>query len=468
MSYQDEYRRKSISAEEAAGLVKSGMWIDYGYSTGFPALIDEKLADRAKDLKEVKIRAYLAPREPQVLKVDSRQEHFIYHSWHLSGAERRYHDKECCSYIPSHLGELPSLYREKLKGEIDVAFIEVTPMNKHGYFNLGAAIGFQKALCDVARTVVLEVTESQPWIYGGYDESLHISQVDYIVENDKYRVFEFSEGPATEADEAIAEYIAGLIEDGATLELGIGSIPSAVGKLLIKYGLKDLGIHTGTVTDCVLDLIEAGAVTGRKKTLNPGKVVTTSVRGSRRLYDYVDHNTMMAGFPSNYTHNLSVIAQNYKQVAINSAIKIDLTGQVDSESVGHRQISGTGGQLDWTRGASASPGGKAIICLHSTSKDREGRSRSNIVPALEPGDVVTVSRADVSYVVTEFGAVNLKGKSTWERAKLLISIAHPDFRSQLEETARKVNLITRGTAALGLSDPPFAAYREKAEEDKSP
>ncbi|MFC2060583.1 acetyl-CoA hydrolase/transferase family protein [Chloroflexota bacterium] len=452
MNHRDEYHRKLISAAEAAGLVKSGMWIDYGYICGFPILVDYELAKRAKELEKVEIRAYLSLVEPQVLKVDPAQEHFIYHSWHLSGIERGYHDKGGCSYIPSNLSEIPGMYRERLRDKVDIAFIEVTPMDKYGYFNFGASISYQKALCDAARTVVVEVNESQPWIYGGRDEVIHISQVDYIVENNEYEIAELPMAPPTKTDGAIAEHIASLIEDGATIELGIGNIPNTVGSLLVKYGLKDLGIHTGIVTDCMIDLIEAGVVTGRKKTLNPGKVVTASVAGSRKLYDYVTHNTMIAGFPSDYTHNIFIIAQNNQQICINSALRIDLTGQVSSESIGRRQISGTGGQLDWTRGAQMSAGGKAILCLYSTNKDKDGKLMSNIVPTLELGDTVTVPRSDVSYVVTEFGVVDLKAKSIWQRAKLLISIAHPDFRAELEEDAHKANLLARSTAHLDLAN----------------
>jgi acyl-CoA hydrolase len=448
MDYRDEYRRKRISAEEAAGLVKSGMWIDYGYFCGFPLLVDEKLAQRAAELEKVKIRAWSSLTEPQVLKADPGQEHFIYNSWQFSAVERRYHDLGACFYAPCHLSEMPGLYGERLKDEVDIAFIEVTPMNRHGCFNFGAAISYEKALCDAARTVVVEVNESQPWAYGGYDEAIHISEVDYIVENGKYKIAEIAAGQATKTDEAIAGHVAGLIEDGATIQLGIGGIPNAVGNLLVKYGFKDLGIHTGMLTDSMVDLIEAGLVTGRKKGRDPGKVVHTCAVGTRRLYDYLDHNTMLAGFPVSYTHSIQTLAQQKKLTSINAALKVDLKGQVYAETAGHRQISGTGGQLDWVRGAQLSPGGKAVICLPSSRKAKDGRLASNIVSVAEPGDVVSVPRTDVSYVATEFGVVDLKGKSTWQRVKLLISIAHPDCRAELEEAALKTKLTTRKTGEL--------------------
>jgi len=445
--YSNEYKRKLISAEEAAGLVKSGMWIDYGAICGFPSLIDEKLAARSHELKEVKIRAEHS--HAQVPGADPDQKHFIFNSWFLGKVERDYHRQGCCSYIPFGLSEGPRMYREWLKDEVDITFIEVTPMDDNGDFNFGTSITRQKAACDVARTVVLEVNEYQPWVYGGYDEVINISQVDYIVENYEYRIPEFPPAPITAEDKAIAGCLAEQIGDGATLQLGVGAIPSVVGKLLIKHGMKDLGIHSEMLNDSMMELIEAGVVTGSKKSINPGKAVHCFAAGSEKLYRFMDRNPVLAGFPVDYTNDPYIIAKNEKQIAINSALRVDLRGQVCSESVGCRQISGTGGQLEFTRGAYMSPGGKAFICLHATREDKNGKMISNIVPTLELGDMVTVPASDVSYIVTEYGMVNLKGKSVWQRAKLLISIAHPDFRDELTEAARKANFITRGTINLG-------------------
>lgn len=448
IDHQNEYRRKLISPEGAAELVTSGMWVDYGYKLGFPRLIDEKLAQRASELQRVKIRAALAESEPQVLKADPAQEHFIYGSFHLSAAERRYHDRGCCSYIPSHLGDIPRMYREHALERPDIAFVQTTPMDENGWFNFGASIAYERALCDAARIVVLEVCESQPWVAGGRDEAIHISEVDYVVENTKYPLVELPDPPVTGADEAIAGHIVSLMEDGSCIEIGIGAIPTTIANLLIKSKLKDLGIHSGSITDGVVDLVNAGIATCAKKTLHPGRVVLTSLHGTRKLYDFVDHNPMIAGFSCDYTHARDVIARNARQVCINNALRVDLRGQVCSESVGTRQISGTGGQLDWIRGAHASPGGKAFTCLYSTYTNKNGQLKSNIVSTLELGDMVTVPATDVSYVVTEFGAVNLAGRTTWQRAKLLISIAHPDFRAELEEAAQRINVLTKGARGL--------------------
>ncbi len=445
--YREEYQRKLITAEEAAGLVKSGMWIDYGAICGFPSLIDEKLAERAKELREVKIRAEHS--HTQIPRIDPRQEHFIHNSWFLGKVEREYHKDGACSYIPFGLSEGPRMYREWLKDEVDITFIEVTPMDENGSFNFGTSITRQKAACEVAKTVVVEVNEYQPWVYGGYDEVVHISGVDHIVENYEYKIPEFPAAEVTKEDEAIAGLLAEQIEDGATIQLGVGAIPSVVGKLLIKHSLKDLGIHSEMFNDSMMELIEAGVVTGKKKTINPGKAVHCFAAGSEKLYKFMDRNPALAGFPVDYTNDPYIIAKNEKQIAINSSLRVDLRGQVCSESVGTRQISGTGGQLEFTRGAYMSPGGKAFICLHATRRNNDGKLMSNIVPVLELGDMVTVPASDVSYIVTEYGMVNLKGKSTWQRAKMLISIAHPAFRDQLTEAARKAGFITKGTMVIG-------------------
>jgi acyl-CoA hydrolase len=447
MSYREEYKRKLISAEEAAGLVKSGMWIDYGAICGFPSLIDEKLSERAAELKEVKIRAEHS--HTIIPRIDPDQKHFIYNSWFLGKMEREYHKNGCCSYIPFGLGEGPRMYREWLKDQVDITFIEVTPMDKNGNLNFGASITRQKAACDVAKIVVLEVNEHMPWVFGGHDEVVNISKVDYIVENFEYKIPEFPAAAVTKEDEAIAALLAEQIENGATIQLGVGAIPSVVGKLLIQHNLKDLGIHSEMFNDSMMELIEAGVVTGRKKSLNPGKAVHCFAAGSEKLYKFMDRNPALAGFPVDYTNDPYIIAKNEKQIAINSTLRVDLRGQVCSESVGCRQISGTGGQLEFTRGAYIAPGGKAFICLHSTREGKGGKPISNIVPTLELGDMVTVPASDVSYIVTEYGIVNLKAKSVWQRARALISIAHPGFRDELTKAACKAGFITKGT--MGIS-----------------
>ena len=447
MSVKSEYRRKLISAEEAAGLVKSGMWIDYGAICGFPSLIDEKLAARAKELKDVKIRAEHS--HTVIPRHDPKQQHFIHNSWFLGKIEREYARNGATSYIPFGLGEGPRMYRQWLKDKVDITFIEVTAMDKQGNFNFGAAVTRQKAACEVAKVVVLEVNEHMPWVFGGYDEVVNIKDVDYIVENFEYKIPEFPDAIITPEDETIAALLADQIEDGATIQLGVGAIPSVVGKLLIKHNLKDLGIHSEMFNDSMMELIEAGVVTGKRKSLNRGKAVFCFAAGSEKLYKFMDKNRVLVGFPVDYTNDPYTIAKNDRQIAINGALRVDLRGQVCSESVGTRQISGTGGQLEFTRGAYMSKGGKAFICLHAARQSKDGKLVSNIVPTLELGDMVTVPASEVSYIVTEYGTVNLKGLSVWQRAKALISIAHPAFKDDLTKAAIEAGFITRGTIGLG-------------------
>jgi acyl-CoA hydrolase len=444
----NEYKQKLISADEAAGLVTNGMWIDYGAIGGFPSLVDEKIGGRAKELSDVKIRAENCP--TKIPGIDPEQNHFIYNSWFLGKTERGYNVAGSCSHIPFGLGEGPRLYRERLKDNVDIVFIEVSPMDANGYFNFGSSITRQKAMCDVAKKVVVEVNESQPWVYGGYDEAIHISKVHNVVENTRYGIAEFSPSEVSDEDQKIASHITEFIEDGATLQIGIGGIPGAVASLLKHANIRNLGIHTEMINDSMMDLIEAGIVTNDQKKVNPGKSVFCFAAGSKKLYNYINRNPSMAGFPVDYTNNPVIIAQQHKQIAINSSMKIDLKGQVCSESIGFRQISGTGGQLEYTRGAYASPGGHSFICLHSTYTDKAGKAHSRIVPGLDMGDTVTVTATDVSHVVTEYGEVNLKGRTAWQRAKLLISIAHPAFREELEKQAVKFGLITRGSRGNGL------------------
>lgn len=446
LSVNDEYRRKLVTADEAAALVKSGMWIDYGAICGFPSLIDERLAARCADLEDVKIRAEHS--HTQIPKADPRQEHFIHNSWFLGKVEREYHKNGACSYIPFGLSEGPRMYREWLRDRVDITFIEVSPMDEHGDFNFGTAVTRQKAATEVARTVVVEVNPHQPWVYGGREETVNIEEVDYVVENYEYKLPEFTAAGTTPEDEVIAGLLADRIGDGATVQLGVGAIPNVVGQLLIRHGLKDLGIHSEMFNDGMMALIESGVATGNRKTLNPGKAVFCFAAGSEELYRWMDRNPALASFPVDYTNDPSIIAQNERQVAINGTLRVDLRGQVCSETVGTRHISGTGGQLEFTRGAYLAKGGQAFICCHATRRGPDGKTISNIVPVLELGDMVTVPASDVSCIVTEYGMVNLKGLSVWQRAKALISIAHPDFRDGLEKQAREAGFITRGTAAM--------------------
>ena len=279
-----------------------------------------------------------------------------------------------------------------------------------------------------------------PYCFGGNRESIHISRVDYIVESNHTPLAEVKPGQPREVDRRIAEHIMKEIEDGACLQLGIGGLPNLIGRMIAESDLKDLGVHTEMLVDSFVDLYNAGRVTGRKKSVDHLKMAYTFAMGTKKLYDFLDHNPTCASYPVSYINDPRMIAFNNKVVAINNAIEVDLYGQVCSESVGDSQKSGTGGQLDFIFGAFMSKGGKGIISLSSTYTDKDGNLQSRIVPTVEPGSIVTVPRSIVQYVATEFGVVQLKGKSTWERAEALISIAHPDFQEELIRQADQMKI----------------------------
>lgn len=444
MNYDNEYEKKHISPEAAAKLVHSGDTIDYSAVLAFPLLIDDYLSERVNELENVKIRGSFSVKEPAVLKADQSREHFAFDSWFLSHKTRSYADNGVVHHIPYNLGDAPKLYRTFLakRDPPDIAFIETTPMDETtGFFNFGSGAFYNKALTEVANTVVVEVNPTMPWLFGGYEESIHLSEVDYVVENSKYPIPSIPFPTSSKKDEAIAQHIVELIQDGSCIQLGIGGLPNAIGTLLVNSDLTNLGIHSEMFNDAMMELMQEGIVTGSKKTINRGKAAFTFILGSKQLYEFADHNPRLASYPTDYINDPQIIAQNEKQIAINNAIQIDLTGQVCSESIGCRQISGSGGQLDFTRGAYRSKGGKAFTCLHSTHQGEHGEMESNIVPTLRSGAAVTVPRTHTHYVVTEYGRINLKARSNRERAKRLISIAHPDFRDSLKKSAKERNLL---------------------------
>ncbi len=432
---------KTISPEAAAALVKPGDWVDYGFGMGQPDLFDRALAARKDELRGVKIRSALTMRPRAVLEADPGGEHFLWLSWHFSAYDRQQHDAGRCSYIPMNFGEAPDYYR-RFVDPIDVACVKTCPMDEHGYFNFGPAVTYQKAMAERAKVLIVETCTAMPYVYGS-QESVHQSEVDHVIEGGAEAVPEVGNPPATDVDRKVAERIAAEIQDGACLQIGIGGMPNAVCSLLKQSGVRDLGIHTEMLVDGMIDLVEAGLVTGAAKTLNRYQIVFTFAAGSRRQYDFIDRNPRAQAFPVDYTNLPQNIMQNDRVVSINNTTQIDLQGQAASESAGHRHLTGTGGQLQFARAAYASRGGKSFICLSSTY-ERHGRRESRIVTTLAPGNVVTTPRTDVMYVVTEYGLVNLKGKSVPERARALIGLAHPDVREALEREAREKGLIPRG------------------------
>jgi acyl-CoA hydrolase len=438
-SHHDELRRKTVSAEQAAALLKSNSWLEYGFGVGQPDLFDRALAARVAELSGVKVRGCLALRPRAVIEVDQESKHVRYLSWYFSGLERKMHDHGLCDHIPMNFGEAPDYYRRFVS--VDLAVLKTTPMDEHGFFNFGGSVTYHRAICERARAVVVETDASMPYVFG-VENAVHIGEVDHVIDGGDTPLPELNNPPAGAVDKRVAEVIAGEIEDGACIQIGIGAMPNAVCQLLAASPIKELGVHTEMFVDSLVDLYEAGKVTGSHKRLNRYQMTYTFAAGSERMYKFLDRNAQCFAAPVDYTNLPHNIAQNDRVVAIVNTAQIDLTGQAASESAGLRQISGTGGQLQFVRGAYASSGGKAFICLGSVY-ERDGRRESRIVPQLPPCSIVTTPRTDVMYVVTEYGIANLKGKSVPERARALIALAHPDFREELERAASEMRLIAR-------------------------
>jgi acyl-CoA hydrolase len=434
---------RTISADEAANFVRSGMWLDYGVGLCQPDVFDKALAARRDSLENVKFRSCLSMKPRAVIEADPEGKHFFWFSWHFSGYDRRKHDCGRCNYLPLNLGEVPDYYRRFLD-PVDMVILKTCPMDGDGYFNFSASNIWHRAVIERARMVVVEVSRGLPYAHGRHN-GVHSSEIDYILEGDDEPAPELPNPPPTEADRAVARRIAAEVEDGACLQIGIGGMPNAVCALLLESGVRDLGVHTEMLTDGIVELYKGGRITGSRKTLDPGKIVYTFALGSSRLYEAIDHNDDFVCCEVDYTNLPHNLMRNDRVISINNTTQIDLQGQAASESDGHRHLSGTGGQLQFVRGAYASNGGKSFICLASTYEKR-GERRSRIVLNLTAGNVVTTPRSDVMYVVTEYGMVNLKGRSVAERAKALISIAHPDFREPLEREAYALGLIPHGVS----------------------
>jgi len=431
MSWQDQYRQKVCTPAEAVKAVKSGDRIFLTGNCSVPSQILAALVDRAQELKDVEINQaltvgsadYVAPEIEGHLRVNTM---FISHNTRQAVQEGR------ADFTPVLLSEFPLLFKNKIL-PVNVAFVHLSVPDAHGYCSFGVEVGLSKSPAESAEIIIAEVNEKMPRTLG--DTFIHISDIDYIVPVD-YELPELAmgEGKPSEKVEKIAKFIADLIPDEATMQMGIGAVPDAVLKHL--YNKKDLGIHTELFSDGVIDLVEAGVITNAKKTIHPGKIIAGFILGTKRLYEWVHNNPLIEFLRTEYVNDPFIVSQNHRMVAINSAIEVDLTGQICADSIGTKLYSGVGGQLDFIYGASRSKGGVPIIALPSKAKDF-----SRIVTTLKTGAGVITTRNHVHYVVTEFGVASLYGKTIRERAQALIDVAHPDFTEELTEQARELNYI---------------------------
>ena len=426
MDWKDYYQSRLMTAEEAVGKIKSGDRVVLEHACGEPAYLVDKMVENAAAYRDVEIvhmvamgkGAYCAPEQAG---------HFRHNSLFVGGSTRKAVESGQGDFTPCFFFEIPRLFHTPLP--VDVALVSVTPPDGEGRVSLGVSCDYTLEAVKAAKTVIAQVNPAMPYTYGG--TQIPVEDIDVFVEHEQ-PVIELPQGRIGEVEKAIGQNCAGLIPDGATLQLGIGAIPDAV--LLFLKDKKDLGIHSEMFSDGVVELAEAGVITNAKKTLKPGKFVATFLMGTRRLYDFVDKNPDVEMQPVDYVNNPYVIARNDNLISINSCVQIDLMGQVASESVGLKQISGAGGQVDFVRGASASRGGVSIMAFPSTAAKG---AVSKIVPFLDHGSAVTTCRCDVDYAVTEYGVAHLKGETLRARARNLIAIAHPDFRAPLVEEFEK-------------------------------
>lgn len=420
MSWQEIYESRTMPVEEAIKLIKSGDRIMLGHAVGVPTYITDAMVDHKEDYKDVEV-LQMVPMGNNKLSAPGTEGHFRLNSLFAGGLIKKDIIEGRADFTPCFFNEVPGLLKECLP--LDVAVIQVTPPDENGMVSLGTSVDYSVPAAKTAKKVIAEVNSKMPRTCG--ESTLSVEEIDAFVLND-HPVLELPLAKIGDVEKAIGENCAKLINDGDTLQLGIGAIPDAV--LLFLKDKKDLGIHSEMISDGVVELVEAGVITNKKKTLKPGKSVVTFLMGTQRLYDYADNNPDLEMYPVDYVNNPYVIAQNDNLVSINSCVQVDFTGQVCAESIGATQISGVGGQVDFVRGAKMSKGGRSIIAIGSTA----GHGKvSKIVPFLDNGAAVTTSRCDVDYIVTEYGIAKLKGKCIRERAKALIAIAHPDFRAEL-------------------------------------
>ncbi|MEQ8199994.1 MAG: acetyl-CoA hydrolase/transferase C-terminal domain-containing protein [Syntrophomonadaceae bacterium] len=441
MDLRDIYQSKLILASAAAGLVKSGDWIDYGVGVSHPVAFDQALAARAGDLQDVKVRGAFTLWMPAIFQIENPGQHFCWNSWHFTAIDRQIMEMGCGFHSPMSFCELPRYYGENLE-PISVSVCQVAPMDGEGYFSYGTSPSYQAAVSAQAEIKIVEVNHNMPRTRGSSDINIHISQVDFVIEGPNGDIAEVEPGPPDDIDRRVANFIVEEIPNGACLQLGIGRMPNAVGSLIADSDLKDLGIHTETYVNAIMDIAARGKINGLNKSIDRGRQVYSYVLGSRQLYEFVHENPDLMATTIDYSNDPSIIARLDNFISINNAIEIDLFGQVTAESNGLRQISGAGGFLGFVIGAYWSKGGKSIVCLSSTYGHSEQR-KSRVVATLSAGTIVTSGRTLTQWVVTEYGKANLKGMSTWQRAEALIAMAHPDYREDLIRDAARMGIWRR-------------------------
>ncbi|RHX78614.1 4-hydroxybutyrate CoA-transferase [Leptospira yasudae] len=417
---------KFISANSALSTVKAGQRVFVHSVAAVPTLLIEALTARADELSNVEM-IHLHTEGDAPYAKPGMEGKFFTNALFVAANMRKAVEEGRADYIPIFLSECPSLFRNGIL-PLDVALVQVSPPDKHGYCSLGVSVDISKAAVETAKVVIAQVNENMPRTHG--DGIIHVDRIHSLVEGHQTLYEHVSETPS-EVELAIGKNVASLVEDGATLQMGIGAIPNAVLTCLTSH--KDLGIHTEMFSDGVMELVQKGIITGIHKKKHPGKIVSGFVMGTRKLYDFIDDNPQVAMLDIGYINDPHVIRKNPKVTAINSAVEVDLTGQVCADTIGTRQYSGVGGQMDFIRGASLSERGKPIIALPSSTSKGESR----IVPMLKPGADVVTTRAHVHYIVTEYGIANLYAKNLRQRAKALIEIAHPNHRERLEREARE-------------------------------
>ncbi|TCL38865.1 4-hydroxybutyrate CoA-transferase [Anaerospora hongkongensis] len=436
MSWKETYAKKLVSVEEAAQKIKSNDRVWYPPAGCAPVSIIEALTKRAKELENVQMSTALPLYPFEYLKGEYK-DHLSHHTVFLGPFERKVMPQGNIEVTSCQFGDIDWITKNRIDANVFIA--EVSPPDENGYMSYGVIGTFNgETAAKIADTVIVQVNREMPYVYGESHSFIHVNDVDYICEQD-HKLAQLQQPPVSDVEKQIASYIVPYIEDGSTIQIGLGGVANAVGFFLENH--KDLGVHTEMLTDSMVNLAEKGIINGSKKTLHPGEMTVSFGIGSQKLYEFMNNNPQVRTYPISYITNEEIIRKNNKFVSINNALMCDLTGQLCSESIGFDQFSGTGGQLNFVRGAFLAPGGKSFLAFRSVAEQKDGSLISRITASFVPGSVVTTPRSDTQYVVTEYGVADLRGKSIPERVKALVAIAHPQFREELMNDAKKYGLL---------------------------